>query len=1098
MEINVTTGNTARAVEPVSATSFLSDYYKDNAPKIMQLIAAYYDYLGKQINFPTTELSPVPGTGGASFELGNLTINHDIDTASDYYLSAIGKEIAANVPQPVGSPDNPILDKRRLYKVITRYYNTRGSDDSVIAFFRIFYNEVVTLLFPKEFLLNSSATQSLLNSKNKSGNIIRDSYYWQEYSYVINSPTSAQAWINEFNRFVHPAGLKLFINLTTLAVAYNDWLEEALNPATGSSWDGYIYLQPEIQDVIETIPREDYWKWIDWDKFYGKHSPKQQHLQHDRSVLSRVLTPDGGKHYLTHIKTVFNCPPTTQLGEDQLRALYNIIALTILSTNLITQSNHRYIQYLGTTKYTDFSAHLEGFGDRRINQTFERTGVRDLEWSWSPDELQIPELGNWTTSDDMTDPVEIEGRLQATIIDDTNPYFLSPQLEDFGIDLSIDDIEEIEFKFTVPPITYDTPTSTNTDYPVKLAINFITDQHPGDNAGEDNMYDTAIAEDFGLIQSFNVKPSPWNTNTYRVRVNMRDKWNAGVGVNFTSQGRESYGWSDYPLNIETSAEVPTGLFAQWWKHNTASFLDSPTDKLIMDSYFDPTLEKIGVAAEDGQFTHTTDLNWVFLHSGSANSTPTWIDTAFDTPLNSHPEYLTNRVISSLYKPVELGLTDPIYVEYELSSFSLQYTGFIHPLEGGDYLFRIYSDDAGDITIGDSVVASWYGTHDIDDTPGPGEFISTTINLCGEKYYPFKVRATQKFGNFGLRVEWLTPSNAGSGTWETIPVERLHQREPQRKNEGNQLRRIALSLPHGLNGGSHAGTTGGDRTVSLEYFRIKRALDDGIYGPTTNPGGELKKYNPGEHLFDSVTSETFINKYEQANYEYNFGDVCEINFVDENATLPTPTIIGAQSQFIINDQYELGLIETGVNGNNSRAIRIVSRINFYVVDYEPGSAWNITSDMVSPMVEINHPNFGTVLTLQNQPYIEILNHVETPIALGDSERFLSLGSEYGFNFYEGVAGDPTPGTPAYSETFSWNFYSRLKVSATGTTADYIREIPSLTVIYNAFDDNITYVNNRHEYTILTQYLNSLVIHDDNYATLGIESYENLAICTPSGP
>ena len=147
MEINSICQTSAKAVEGISAEGVLSNYFKDSSPKLMKLISAYYQFLNEE------GLPNQPETSGPSYQLNNLGVHHDIDINSEYYLDAIGREIALNIPKAAGTADIPPLDKRRLYKIITRYYNARGSDDSVFAFFRIFYNETVSLFFPKELCL---------------------------------------------------------------------------------------------------------------------------------------------------------------------------------------------------------------------------------------------------------------------------------------------------------------------------------------------------------------------------------------------------------------------------------------------------------------------------------------------------------------------------------------------------------------------------------------------------------------------------------------------------------------------------------------------------------------------------------------------------------------------------------------------------------------------------------------------------------------------------------------------------------------------------------------------------------------------------------
>lgn len=182
-------------VETATATSPLSSHFKNEAGELVKLIEAYYRFLNQK--------------GGPSYEIANLRNNHDVDLIrDDQYLDAIERTIATNIPQ------SRTIDRAQLYKIIANYYNSRGSEDSIHSFFRIFYNEIVRVSYPKELLFTSSDKTSESSDVFK----IRDSRFYQEYSYVINSryegTTLSSDWIPEYLKFIHPAGLKFFVAYT--------------------------------------------------------------------------------------------------------------------------------------------------------------------------------------------------------------------------------------------------------------------------------------------------------------------------------------------------------------------------------------------------------------------------------------------------------------------------------------------------------------------------------------------------------------------------------------------------------------------------------------------------------------------------------------------------------------------------------------------------------------------------------------------------------------------------------------------------------------------------------------------------------------------
>lgn len=103
---------------------------------------------------------------GPSRVVRTILEEHDIDKTTDDYLVRIQKEIAK------GIPDAKSLDKNTLYKKIVEYYNTRGSKISVQSFFKIFFDEVAKVSYPKDVLLKPSdgiytGTPTISNTREK-------------------------------------------------------------------------------------------------------------------------------------------------------------------------------------------------------------------------------------------------------------------------------------------------------------------------------------------------------------------------------------------------------------------------------------------------------------------------------------------------------------------------------------------------------------------------------------------------------------------------------------------------------------------------------------------------------------------------------------------------------------------------------------------------------------------------------------------------------------------------------------------------------------------------------------------------------------------
>lgn len=354
MELSIATG-TAGAIETQTVESVLPEHFENSAPELIKLLKAYYRHLNKELS--------------ASYELNNLIRQHDVDLASEKYLDTIERMVGAAIPQ------SRSLDRVRLYKVIADYYNSRGSEESVYAFFRIFYNEFVTLIYPKELLFTAGDPEKgTISTENR----IRDSYRWQEFSYVVHSESDQVNWKNEYLKFVHPAGLKFFVSLTLELFADNDWVLESLEYylnvtkvvkltselPTGSSApaDGTLYIVTDGDDSgvavtkFNSIPRvfeydtetspagwaeidsvESFADWIDWSIFFGQHTPQNQYLNVAFTYMITVLMGDGGNHYLTHVRSIYNKKGDVAVDRDLLKAFFNnlIISYRMLNDNTI-------------------------------------------------------------------------------------------------------------------------------------------------------------------------------------------------------------------------------------------------------------------------------------------------------------------------------------------------------------------------------------------------------------------------------------------------------------------------------------------------------------------------------------------------------------------------------------------------------------------------------------------------------------------------------------------------------------------------------------------------------------------------------------------
>jgi len=193
--------------------SLIPSGLRDKSAALIELLKSYYEYMNL--------------SGNPSYEINSINNSRDIDLVDEKYLTLLQKEIAAAIPK------NVQIDKVKLYKSLLQYYSVRGSVDSIRLFFKILFQDNVQVYYPREDMLipSSGNWDETAQRPNYSGNTLtgyssggyvdnkgflsdtiklQDSYFYQQFSYVIQTGNNTDTWKNEFNRLVHPAGFIFF------------------------------------------------------------------------------------------------------------------------------------------------------------------------------------------------------------------------------------------------------------------------------------------------------------------------------------------------------------------------------------------------------------------------------------------------------------------------------------------------------------------------------------------------------------------------------------------------------------------------------------------------------------------------------------------------------------------------------------------------------------------------------------------------------------------------------------------------------------------------------------------------------------------------
>jgi hypothetical protein len=207
--IEATASSKKKTKEAIKVESLLPQDLREGSERLITLLEDYYRYMNKGYQ--------------PSYELNSIQEERDIDT-SDHYLDQIQKEIAASVPR------NITTDRVKLYKNLVKYYNIRGSTDSIETFFKIFLNDNVEVYYPKNDMLVPSdgkwdqnaqrylTNDGFLSDKKR----LQDSYFYQKFSYVIRTGTNVEQWRDVFNKLVHPSGFIFFGEIFIYILALND------------------------------------------------------------------------------------------------------------------------------------------------------------------------------------------------------------------------------------------------------------------------------------------------------------------------------------------------------------------------------------------------------------------------------------------------------------------------------------------------------------------------------------------------------------------------------------------------------------------------------------------------------------------------------------------------------------------------------------------------------------------------------------------------------------------------------------------------------------------------------------------------------------
>ena len=137
--------------EDIRVDELVPEQIRDSAQNLIDFLEVYYDQ-----------------PGDASSFVDFISRNRDIDqVANPKFIDALAQTIAK------GIPESGVVEKTFLLKRLVDYYNLKGTSDSIIIFFQLFYDSIVTVNEPWKRVAESSSAnyreRQLLRIKPKDG-----------------------------------------------------------------------------------------------------------------------------------------------------------------------------------------------------------------------------------------------------------------------------------------------------------------------------------------------------------------------------------------------------------------------------------------------------------------------------------------------------------------------------------------------------------------------------------------------------------------------------------------------------------------------------------------------------------------------------------------------------------------------------------------------------------------------------------------------------------------------------------------------------------------------------------------------------------------
>jgi type II secretory pathway pseudopilin PulG len=183
--------------------------------------------------------------------------------------------------------------------------------------------------------------------------------------------------------------------------------------------------------------------------------------------------------------------------------------------------------------------------------------------------------------------------------------------------------------------------------------------------------------------------------------------------------------------------------------NLARYLEKQLEEVRSSSFVDLTMGDTLLQTED----NNNQYRWITSYVKDDSGNKTWAASAPGTGDGLTGTYYdtTNAIVKQLDSNVDPNWTGPPVLGISDVYFSVRWTGYVEPLEDGNYIFYMNVDNAVRLWVNNQLlIDKWVNG-------APFEWSSGPITLTANVRYPIKIEYYHATGIETAQLSWSGPS-----------------------------------------------------------------------------------------------------------------------------------------------------------------------------------------------------------------------------------------------------------------------------------------------------------------------------------------------------